>query len=76
VNIVPLKYGMNSFATYVRLIRRVLSDATQSLKCRSLVAKRLQESVRELNRVERLFDQLADCFFDLDRVQPFAPSIE
>ncbi len=67
---------MNSFAYDVRLIRRVLSDAAQSLKGRRLVAERLQESVRELGRVERLFDQLADCFFDLDRVQPFAPSIE
>ncbi len=75
VNVISLKYGMNSVACHVRLVRRVLSDAAQSLKGRRLVAERLQESVRELSRVERLFDQLTDCFFDLDRVQPFAPSI-
>jgi hypothetical protein len=75
VNVVPLKYGLNSRPGHIRFIRRVPAPAAQPLKRCGLVAERFQECVRELSRIKWILDQLADCFFDLDRVQPFAPSI-
>jgi hypothetical protein len=75
VNVVPLKNCLNAVSGQIRFVRRVLSAAAESLKGCRLIAKRFQECVRELGHIKRLLDQLTDCFFDLDRVQPFAPSI-
>jgi hypothetical protein len=75
MNVVSLKNCVNPVTRQIRLIGRGLAYAAQPLKRSRLVAKRLQECVREFCRIKRLLDQLTDCFFDLDRVQPLAPSI-
>jgi transcriptional regulator with XRE-family HTH domain len=74
VNIVTLQNGLNIVSIHVRFVGRVFSDVAQSLESSSLVTGSLQEGVRELRRIKRFFDQFADCFFDLDRVQPFDPT--
>jgi hypothetical protein len=76
VNVVSLQDGLNTVACQICLVRRVLAYVAQPLKRSRLVTKRFQKGVGELSGIEGLFDQLTDCFFDLDRVQPFAPSIE
>ncbi len=76
VNVVPLQDGLNTVACQIRFVCRVLPNVAQPLKRSRLVAERFQKGVRELGCIESLFDQLADCLFDLNRVQPFAPSIE
>ena len=76
MDVVSLQDRKNTITDHIGLVGRVLSHTTQSLKRRRFVAECFEKSVRKLSRVERLFDQLADCFFNLDRVQRFAPSIQ
>ena len=49
-------------------VRRVGGPGTQPLYCRFLVAERLKELEREVGRVERLFRQLGNGFFDFNGV--------
>jgi hypothetical protein len=56
VNVVPLKYGLNSRPGHIRFIRRVPASAAQPLKRCGLVAECFQECVRELGRIKWLLD--------------------
>ena len=75
MDVVSLQHGNDATDRDGALVRGVLARAAQSLDRRRFVAERFEERERKLSRIEELFDELANCFFDLNRVQPFDPSV-